>query len=92
MSLRADTFKLESKCPEINNVLILFLAYRDENGKPWVLPFVLDVENKLLKSATFNHEYILFLGMDSFKELAPRLILGEKSPALESGRVSISVQ
>jgi aspartate aminotransferase len=67
---------------------MLFLAYRDEKGKPWVQPFVLDLENKLLKSVTYNHEYLLFLGMDSFKELAPRLILGEKSPALESGRVS----
>jgi aspartate/tyrosine/aromatic aminotransferase len=70
----------------------LFLAYRDENGKPWVLPFVLDLENKLLKADTYNHEYLLFLGMDSFNELVPRLILGENSPALKSGRVSIIQQ
>lgn len=82
------TFKPEVKVPEIN-VLILLLAYRDENGKPWVLPFVLDLENKLLKSSTYNHEYVLFLGTDEFQELAPRLILGEQSPALKSGRVSI---
>lgn len=61
-------------------------AYRDENGKPWVLPFVLDLEKKLLKSDTYNHEYVLFLGLDSFNELVPRLILGENSPALNSGR------
>jgi aspartate aminotransferase len=66
----------------------LFLAYRDENGKPWVLPFVLDLENKLLKSDTYNHEYVIFLGLDSFNELVPRLILGENSPVLKSGRVS----
>jgi aspartate aminotransferase len=66
----------------------LFLAYRDENGKPWVLPSVLDVENRLLKSDTYNREYVIFLGLDAFNELVPRLILGEDSPALKSGRVS----
>jgi aspartate/tyrosine/aromatic aminotransferase len=70
--------------------VITFLAYRDENGKPWVLPFVLELEKKLVQSAAYNHEYVIFLGMESFKELAPRLILGENSPALKSGRVRTS--
>ncbi|XP_021916318.1 aspartate aminotransferase, cytoplasmic-like [Zootermopsis nevadensis] len=61
-------------------------AYRDEDGEPWVLPVVLDLEKKLVQSVTYNHEYILFLGTDSFKTLAPRLILGEESPALRTGR------
>jgi aspartate/tyrosine/aromatic aminotransferase len=65
-------------------------AYRDENGKPWVLPFVLDVENRLLKSYTYNHEYVVFWGLEVFNELVPHLILGENSPALNSGRVSVT--
>jgi hypothetical protein len=55
------------------------------------MPFVLDVENRLLKSYTYNHEYVMFWGLDVFNELVPRLILGENSPALNSGRVSVSL-
>ncbi|GFG37319.1 hypothetical protein Cfor_03257 [Coptotermes formosanus] len=61
-------------------------TYRDENGKPWVLPCVLRIENEMLRSATYNHEYVLFLGLDLFKELVPPLVLGENSSALKSGR------
>ena len=68
---------------------LLFSAYKDEDGKPWVLPFVLRIENEMLRSATYNHEYILFLGMDQFTKLVPPIVLGEDSPALKSGRVSI---
>jgi aspartate aminotransferase len=66
---------------------MLFAAYRDENGRPWVMPFVLDLENKLLESVTFNHEYVIFLGLEPFKELVPRLVFGDNSPDLRSGRV-----
>jgi aspartate/tyrosine/aromatic aminotransferase len=51
------------------------------------MPFVLHLEKKLLQSATFNHEYVIFLGLQSFKELVPRLVFGENSPDLRSGRV-----
>jgi aspartate/tyrosine/aromatic aminotransferase len=37
---------------------------------------------------SLNHEYLFFLGLDKFNEMAPRLILGEQSPALLEGRVS----
>jgi aspartate/tyrosine/aromatic aminotransferase len=69
--------------------LLLFSAYKDEDGKPWVLPFVLRIENEMIRSATYNHEYIPFLGMDQFTKLVPPTVLGENSPALKSGRVSI---
>lgn len=69
--------------------LLLFSAYKDEDGKPWVLPFVLRIENEMLQSATYNHEYTPFLGLDLFTKLVPPTVLGENSPALKSGRVSI---
>ena len=69
--------------------LVLISAYKDEDGKPWVLPFVLRIENEMVRSATHNHEYTPFLGMDQFTKLVPPTVLGENSPALKSGRVSI---
>jgi aspartate/tyrosine/aromatic aminotransferase len=55
-----------------------------------VLPFVLELEKKLLQSVTYNHEYVIFLGLEPFKELVPRLVFGENSPHLQSGRVGTS--
>jgi aspartate aminotransferase len=69
--------------------VVIFPAYKDEDGKPWVLPFVLRIENEMLQSATYNHEYIPFLGMDLFTKLVPPAVLGENNPALKSGRVSM---
>ena len=59
--------------------LLLFLAYKDEDGQPWVLPFVLSIENEMLRSATYNHEYAPFLGLNQFTKLVPSTVLGEKS-------------
>ena len=63
-------------------------AYRTDEGKPWVLPFIKDLEQKLTSDPSYNHEYLMFLGMDKFNEMASKLILGECSPALLEGRVS----
>ena len=32
-------------------------AYRDENGRPWVLPAVRLADNQLVKDPELNHEY-----------------------------------
>ncbi|KAJ4450695.1 hypothetical protein ANN_02124, partial [Periplaneta americana] len=62
------------------------IAYRDENGKPWILPFVHDLERKIFECPSYNHEYVVFLGMVPFQELTPQVILGADSPDLKSGR------
>jgi aspartate aminotransferase len=74
-----------------NSAVNLFFisGYQDEDGKPWVLPFVLRIENEMISSATYNHEYVPFLGLDLYRELVPPTVLGENSAALRSGRVSI---
>jgi aspartate aminotransferase len=52
------------------------------------MPFIKKVEEELTSNPNLNHEYLWFLGLEKFNEVAPRLILGEQSPALLEGRVS----
>jgi aspartate aminotransferase len=54
------------------------------------MPFIKEVEQEFIRDPNYNHEYLSFLGMDKFNEMAPRLILGEGSPALREGRVSLA--
>jgi aspartate aminotransferase len=63
-------------------------AYRTDEGEPWVLPFIKDLEQKFTSDPGYNHEYLMFLGMGKFNEMASKMILGERSPALLEGRVS----
>lgn len=66
-------------------------AYRDDNGKPWVLPSVKLAKKALLSDETLDHEYLSITGLNEFTLSAAKLILGRDSPALNEGRVS-SVQ
>jgi aspartate aminotransferase len=52
------------------------------------MPFIRKIEEEIVSNPNLNHEYLWFLGMDKFNEVAPRLILGEQSPALLEERVS----
>lgn len=62
-------------------------AYRDNHGKPWVLPTVKDAQQKLLETPSFNHEYLPVGGLPSLTLGAQRLIFGSNSPAIQDGRV-----
>lgn len=66
-------------------------AYRDDNGKPWVLPVVKKATQRLLNDETLDHEYLPITGLPAFTESAAKLILGPTSPAIQEGRVT-SVQ
>ncbi|AAS53582.1 AFR211Cp [Eremothecium gossypii ATCC 10895] len=66
-------------------------AYRDENGKPWVLPCVREAEKQLMADPGYNHEYLGIAGLEEFRAAAARVLLGEDSEALAEGRV-VSVQ
>ncbi|XP_038208942.1 aspartate aminotransferase, cytoplasmic-like isoform X2 [Zerene cesonia] len=61
-------------------------AYRDENGKPWVLPVVRKMEKQMAADETLLHEYLPVLGLDQFSNLSVSMLLGEDSPALAEGR------
>lgn len=62
-------------------------AYRDNNGKPWILPAVRKAERKLIDSDGYNHEYLLISGYEPFLEQSAKVILGEDSQAIQQGAV-----
>ncbi|CEP24895.1 AAT2 [Cyberlindnera jadinii] len=66
-------------------------AYRDENGKPWVLPSVKRAEKLLQEDPSYNHEYLPIQGFAPFVTAAAQVILGEDSPAIAEKRL-VSVQ
>lgn len=65
-------------------------AYRDENGKPWVLPVVKEAEKILvqqLEAGEINHEYLPISGLDTFVKESSTLAIGADSAAVKEGRV-----
>ena len=65
-------------------------AYRDGDGKPWVLPSVKEAERRVVESS-LNKEYAGITGLAKYAKLAIKFALGADSPALQEGRVA-SVQ
>lgn len=63
-------------------------SYRDDNGKPYVLPSVKQAEKNLLFS-DLDKEYTSISGVPSFIKYASRLAYGEDSIALKEGRISV---
>ncbi|KAK4227431.1 aspartate aminotransferase, cytoplasmic [Podospora fimiseda] len=66
-------------------------AYRDDNGKPWVLPVVRKADEVIRNDPEANHEYLPIAGLAALTSKAAELLLGTGSPALSEKRVS-SVQ
>ncbi|KAJ6028241.1 hypothetical protein N7540_003817 [Penicillium herquei] len=62
-------------------------AYRDEKGKPWVLPVVKRAEDILRENPQSNHEYLPIRGLDSFLSAAQKLMIGTESKAICDNRV-----
>ncbi|KAK0389987.1 hypothetical protein NLU13_3560 [Sarocladium strictum] len=56
-------------------------AYRDDAGKPYVLPSVREAERKVV-DAKLNKEYAGITGVPEFPALAAKLAYGADSPAL----------
>ncbi|KAL2214301.1 putative aspartate aminotransferase [Sarocladium strictum] len=56
-------------------------AYRDDAGKPYVLPSVREAEHKVV-DAKLNKEYAGITGVPEFPALAAKLAYGADSPAL----------
>jgi aspartate aminotransferase len=63
-------------------------AYRDDAGKPWVLPVVRKAEQAIVNDLSLDHEYLPILGLAPFKEASIRLILGVDNPAIKENRVT----
>lgn len=73
-----DTYK--------NKVNLGVGAYRDENGKPWVLPIVRKMEKKMADDETLLHEYLPVLGLEQFCAASVSMLLGADNPVIASGR------
>ncbi|KAJ3390112.1 Aspartate aminotransferase, cytoplasmic [Entophlyctis sp. JEL0112] len=61
-------------------------AYRDNDGKPWVLPVVRKVKERLLSDPALNHEYLAIDGLRSFTDASAKMILGSDSAAIKENR------
>ena len=64
-------------------------AYRDDEGKPWVLDSVRQAE-KLLLDQGCDHEYLPITGLPSFVDCATKLAFGEDCEPLNTGRIAAS--
>lgn len=62
-------------------------AYRDDGGKPFVLPSVRAAEEKLL-SQNLNHEYLPTHGCPIFRAAAKKLAFGGDSKVVSEDRVA----
>ena len=67
--------------------LFFLIAYRTEDGQPWVLPVVRTIEAQMSADLTLNHEYLPLSGMKAFCDASTKLLLGESSPAISQNRV-----
>jgi hypothetical protein len=57
-------------------------AYRDDNGKPFVLPSVREAEKRILER-NVDHEYAPIQGNDLFISLSEKFVFGEESQVLK---------
>lgn len=64
-------------------------AYRDENGKPFVLPSVRKAEEGIV-AAKFDKEYLGITGFPEFTKQAAILAYGTDSTPLKEGRIAIT--
>lgn len=62
-------------------------AYRDDNGKPFVLPSVLEAEKRIM-AAGMNKEYAGIAGMKDFVDLSLKFAYGDDCEALKQGRIT----
>ncbi|EIN13690.1 hypothetical protein PUNSTDRAFT_109873 [Punctularia strigosozonata HHB-11173 SS5] len=63
-------------------------AYRDEHGKPYVLPSVKEAEKRL--AGALDKEYLPITGDASFTKLAAKLAYGPDSTPLAENRVAVT--
>ncbi|KAI5474177.1 hypothetical protein MNV49_004066 [Pseudohyphozyma bogoriensis] len=77
---QADTFK--------DKINLGVGAYRDNAGKPYVLPSVRKAKLLIAQDETLDHEYLPIAGLPGFTSATAKLILGADSPAIKEQRVS----
>ncbi|KAK4506772.1 hypothetical protein PRZ48_000505 [Zasmidium cellare] len=81
-----EAFKKDSNPKKIN---LGVGAYRDDKGKPYVLPSVKEAEQKVVQ-ANLDKEYAGITGVPDFAKAAALLAYGPDSAALKEGRIAIT--
>jgi len=81
-----DAFKKDTSKTKVN---LGVGAYRDEDGKPWVLESVHKAEDILHKQRN-DKEYLPIEGNADFIRLASELAYGKDSKPLKEGRVAVA--
>lgn len=81
-----EAFKRDSNPKKVN---VGVGAYRDNAGKPYVLPSVLEAESRFLKHG-LDKEYAPITGQAVFTKASAELAYGSESKPLKEGRVSIT--
>ncbi|CAG2117447.1 unnamed protein product, partial [Medioppia subpectinata] len=62
------------------------IAYRTDEGKPWVLPVVRKAVVEILTDESLDYEYLGQLGDDLFAQSATKLLLGDGCQAIDERR------
>lgn len=62
-------------------------AYRDDNGKPWILPSVQQAKDILYKDPHQDHEYLPIEGYQPFIDAALKLAYGDDAEVITNKRV-----
>ncbi|KAF2768668.1 PLP-dependent transferase [Teratosphaeria nubilosa] len=81
-----EAFKKDANTNKIN---LGVGAYRDDKGKPYVLPSVQSAEQKVVH-ANLDKEYAGITGVPDFTKAAALLAYGPDSAPLEEGRIAIT--
>lgn len=81
-----EAFKADSHAEKIN---LGVGAYRDDKGKPYVLPSVKSAEKKIVES-NMDKEYAGITGVPTFTKAAAVLAYGPDSAPLKEDRVAIT--
>jgi len=71
-------------CPNPNKINLGVGAYRDDSGKPHVLPSIKEAE-KIMFESNFDHEYAPITGVASFTKESAKLAFGDDSPVITNG-------
>lgn len=82
-----EAFKADSFAQKIN---LGVGAYRDDAGKPYVLPSVREAEDKVI-AQRLNKEYAGITGLPDFTKGAAELAYGADSPALDRIAITQSI-
>ncbi|CED84537.1 aspartate aminotransferase [Phaffia rhodozyma] len=82
----SEAFKADTSSKKIN---LGVGAYRDANGKPYVLPSVLKAE-EVIYNGKHDKEYLPITGLGDFTKLAAKLAYGADSAPLKENRIAIT--